>query len=158
MTGFPTGVAVLTSRDAGGRPQGMTCSSLCSVALDPPTLLVCVRRGSTTLTAMLGSGAFAVNLLHTAGRRAAELFASSASERFGQVPWRQGAVQSGPHLIEDAHTVADCAVGECHAAGDHVVVFGEVRAVTRLSDRAPLLYGQRRYAGWPAPGADSLCE
>src|SRR5439155_979792 len=43
MSAFPTGVAVVTTTDADGRPHGMTCSSVCSVTLEPPTLLVCLR-------------------------------------------------------------------------------------------------------------------
>lgn len=149
MAGFPTGVTVLTSRDAEGRPWGMTCSSLCSVTLEPPTLLVCVRRDSPTAHAMLRQGMFAVNLLHSGGRRTAELFASGAPDRFDNVAWHDDGGQCEPHLVEDAHTVADCQISRHHRIGDHIVVFGEVVAVTLLSDRQPLLYGRRRYAEWP---------
>src|SRR5207247_1991159 len=39
---FATGVTVLTARDARGHPIGMTASSVASVSLRPPLLLVCV--------------------------------------------------------------------------------------------------------------------
>ena len=68
MTRFPTGVTVVTAMDGGGRPQGMTCSSLASVCLRPPTLLVCLRTLSATQRAVEATGAFAVNLLHSGGR------------------------------------------------------------------------------------------
>lgn len=42
----------------------MTCLSLCSVNVDPPTLLVCLRAQSPTLVAILRCGTFATNLLH----------------------------------------------------------------------------------------------
>ncbi|MGH3182885.1 MAG: flavin reductase family protein [Streptosporangiaceae bacterium] len=41
MGRFVTGVAVITTLDAGGQPHGMTVNSLTSVSLDPPLLLVC---------------------------------------------------------------------------------------------------------------------
>ncbi|GAB4585527.1 flavin reductase family protein [Nocardia sp. IFM 10818] len=150
MSRFPTGVTVLTSRAADGTPRGLTCSSLCSVALHPPTLLVCVRRGSPALHAMLERGAFAVNLLHRGAHRTADLFASGAPDRFDRVTWQFEPGHGGPHLVEAAHTIADCRIASRRDVGDHAVIFGEVFATTRLCDREPLLYGLRRYAEWPS--------
>ena len=49
MSSYPTGVAVVTAIDDDGNPHGMTCTSLASVALNPPTLLVSFQRTSGTL-------------------------------------------------------------------------------------------------------------
>lgn len=149
MARFPTGVTVVTTRD-GGTPYGMTCSSLSSVSLSPPVVLVCLRGESPTLRAAVGSGAFSVNLLHDRGRATAALFASGAPDRFERVTWTQPDTLGGPHLVDDAHAVADCRLVDTKSVGDHVVLFGGVRAVTVLDDAAPLLYGMRRYATWPA--------
>ncbi|MEU9649680.1 flavin reductase family protein [Streptomyces sp. NPDC048110] len=154
MTGFPTGVCIVTSLD-DGVPWGMTCTSLCSVALDPPTLLVCLRRGSPTLDAVLASGAFAINLLHDEARSSAELFASGAADRFDRIAWRADDGACGPHLVLSAHTVADCEVSESSQVGDHVVIMGRVRRVSILQSQQPLLYGLRRYATWPQAVADT---
>src|SRR5207245_11201217 len=43
---FATGVTVLTTRDARGRPIGMTASSLARGSLRPPLLLVSGARGN----------------------------------------------------------------------------------------------------------------
>lgn len=88
MSGFPSGVAIVTSLDDAGRPWGMTCSALCSVTVEPPTLLVGMRAESPTLKAVLRSGQFAVNLLHAEGRGTAELFASGDPDRFDATTWR----------------------------------------------------------------------
>ncbi|KUN76635.1 flavin reductase family protein [Streptomyces griseoruber] len=150
MSGFPTGVVVVTTFDLEGRPRGMTCSSLCSVALDPPTLLVCMRQGSATLRALEQRGSFAVNLLHGGGRPVAELFASGSPDRFDRVLWQAGLAAAGPHLPDAARTVADCEVTGTKAVGDHTVVFGEVLEVTtHQAAAAPLMYGLRRYSTWP---------
>ncbi|MFF9915154.1 flavin reductase family protein [Streptomyces sp. NPDC013457] len=148
MSGFPTGVGVVTSVDAAGAPWGMTCSSVCSVALTPPTLLVCLRAGSPTLGAALDRGAFTVNLLHEGAQDTAELFASGNPHRFELLPWEQDPDASGPHLVRDAHTVADCGVSLTQTVGDHVIVFGEVRRIVRHRPRPPLLYGLRQFRSW----------
>jgi flavin reductase (NADH) len=149
MAGFPTGVAIVAAFDTGGRPWGMTCTSLCSVALRPPTLLVCLRAGSPTLRAVVGSGGFSVNLLAHHARAAAALFASGAPDRFDRVHWRCPRPGASPHLDHDAHAIAECQVSRHHEVGDHVVVFGEVTTTTVRPAFAPLLYGQRQYAPWP---------
>ncbi|MDJ1133663.1 flavin reductase family protein [Streptomyces iconiensis] len=155
MAGFPTGVAVITTLAPGGEPWGMTCTSLCSVALDPPTLLVCLRQGSPTLDAVRESGSFSVNLLHSQARSTAELFASGAKDRFEKVAWRTEGPVGGPHLYEAAHTVADCAVEDVQPVGDHCVVMGRAVDVAQLQLQLPLLYGMRRYGSWTDAAEDS---
>lgn len=150
MAGFPTGVAIVATLAGDGRPWGMTCSSVCSVTVTPPTLLVCVRQHSPTLEAIIWRSAFTVNLLHENAQATAELFASGAPDRFDRVHWQVGPLDSGPHLYEDAHAIADCRVSQTQLVGDHVVVFGTVSKVSKAPvPPAPLLYGLRRYASWP---------
>ncbi|MEE1798997.1 MULTISPECIES: flavin reductase family protein [unclassified Streptomyces] len=151
MSAYPTGVTVVTAFDAANRPWGMTCSSLCSVTLDPPTLLVCLRNGSPTLAAVLEAERFSVNLLGDSGRPVAELFASGAADRFDRVRWEGAPGRGGPHLPEDAHAVADCRLAKADTVGDHTVVFGRVEwsAIWSPAPR-PLMYGLRDYAVWPA--------
>ncbi|TJZ54306.1 flavin reductase family protein [Streptomyces piniterrae] len=148
MSGFPTGVGVVTSTGHDGAPRGMTCSSVCSVSLEPPTLLVCLRDGSPTLEAIVERGTFAVNLLHEGAQEVAELFASGNPNRFHMVPWEQATDAGGPHLARDSHTVADCDVVMTHRTGDHVTVFGKARLITRRHALPPLLYGLRQFRTW----------
>ncbi|MFD7507248.1 flavin reductase family protein [Streptomyces sp. NPDC059850] len=151
MSSFPSGVAVLTSARRDGTPVGLTCSSLCSVSLEPPVLLACVRRASPTLDTILASGVFAVNLLHEHAAPTSELFSSGAPDRFDRVAWQAAAETGVPHLVDEAHTVADCEVRRSETVGDHMVVFGgvlRVRCLTPAPPR-PLVYGLRRYTGWP---------
>lgn len=147
MSGFPTGVGVITvvGRD---RHWGMTCTSVCSVSLDPPTLLVCLREGSPTLLAVLDIGGFALNLLRSTAQSTAELFASGDPDRFARVKWNLPQGSAGPHLPDCAHTTADCRVTRTEVIGDHRVVFGEVVGVIQRSTPRPLLYGLRRYVDW----------
>lgn len=151
MAGFPTGVGIVTTFDRNGQPWGMTCSSICSVSVDPPILLVCLRTGSPTLAAMLPRESFAVNLLHEHGRTAAELFASGDPDRFERVSWHAEPDYGGPHLHDDAHSVADCVISTHQQVGDHIVVFGEVQQIVHepTHQTTPLLYGRRQYASWP---------
>lgn len=154
MASFPSGVSVVTALDADGAPRGMTCSSLASVALSPPTLVVCLRNGSPTLRAALESGRFALNLLHEEARSTSDLFASATPDRFAAAEWRLPLGAGGPHLSDASHSIADCAVAHIVSIGDHTAVFGEVQRVTvDGSAPAPLLYGKRQYGSWSAAAA-----
>jgi flavin reductase (DIM6/NTAB) family NADH-FMN oxidoreductase RutF len=153
MVGFPTGVGIVTTITADQRCWGMTCTSLCSVSLYPPTLLVCLREGSRTLRGVLDAGTFALNLLHAGARSTAELFASGDPDRFGRVSWQLSERGAGPHLVDAAHTTADCRVVNAEQVGDHSVVFGEVFAIVQRAEPRPLVYGLRLYAGWPSGAA-----
>jgi flavin reductase (DIM6/NTAB) family NADH-FMN oxidoreductase RutF len=123
-----TGASVITSVDGEGRPHGLTCNSLTSITLSPPTLLVSLGNGTGTPEAVLTRRAFAVNLLHDGGRRAAEIFSSPEPGRFTQVAWRRSAHTGLPLLVEDAYATAECELAMTTVVGDHVVVFGSVTA------------------------------
>lgn len=58
---FASGVAVGTSLD-GARPVGTTASAVSSLSAEPPMLLVCMNRSSTTGAAIHHSGHFSVNV------------------------------------------------------------------------------------------------
>lgn len=153
MSSFPSGVSVVTALDTDSVPRGMTCSSLASVALDPATLVVCLRTAGPTLRAALKSRQFALNLLHEDAHGVSDLFASGNAERFLLTEWWLPVGAAGPHLAEAALAVADCAVSHTVEVGDHTAVFGRVTRVTLTREKAPLLYGKRRYARWSAAAA-----
>jgi flavin reductase (NADH) len=150
MTAFPTGVAILTTLDAQGKAYGLTCSSLSSVTLQPPTLLACLRSDSPTLAALSAHGSFAVNLLHARGQHAAHTFSTPVGDRFAQVGWEPSPRSGLPRLVEDAFAFAECVVVGRLPVGDHTVVLGEVATVEQATD-TPLLYGMRRYRPWDEP-------
>ncbi|MBY8877414.1 flavin reductase family protein [Actinacidiphila acidipaludis] len=147
MSTFCTGVAVITAFDDSGRPHGLTCTSLASVTLEPPTLLVCLHVATGTLGAVLERGAFLVNLMDETGKAAAQTFASRTPDRFDRVAWRPAARSGQPWLFEDAFAAADCEVTRTTPVGDHVAVFGRVVEVTSRPGN-PLLYGMRQFSGW----------
>jgi flavin reductase (DIM6/NTAB) family NADH-FMN oxidoreductase RutF len=147
MSRFPTGVAVVTATDGAGTPHGATCSSLSSVTLAPPTLLVCLQVDGATVSAIQATRRFAVNLLRCDSRRVAKIFASPGTDRFAEVEWRELSSSGLPYLHRDAFAVADCGVTHELMIGDHVVMAGVPSGIW-LSPGVPLLYGSRRFSAW----------
>ncbi|CAM3365873.1 flavin reductase family protein [Kibdelosporangium persicum] len=147
MSCYPTGVAIVTAIDHSGAPCGMTCSSLTSVSVEPPTLLVSLRSASRTLDAVRRGGRFAVNLLHSGGRRAAWVFSRRVPDRFSQTMWRPSPGFGAPWLVDDAFAVAECLVTREIVVADHTIVLAEVVGV-RQTEATPLVYGMRRFSAW----------
>lgn len=143
LRGWASGVTVVTAR-AGDKIHGMTVSAFSSVSADPPLVLVCANRGSTTHGIIEEGGVFAVNILAEHQQEVSNLFASSKFEdsRLDRVSWTEG--ETGAPLIEGALASLECRVANAHHEGSHTIYVGQVEAV-RTSDATPLLYYKGGY-------------
>ena len=144
MSAFHTGVAVVTTVDSAGVSHGMTCTSLASVTLTPPTLLVCLNSASGTLRAVLDSQRFAVNILHHRAAGTAQFFGSTMPRESSTSAQQQSPELAQPWLRDDSLAMAECDLTATQVVGSHTVVFGRVKRSEHCDD-APLIYGRRRY-------------
>ena len=62
MGHFATGLTIVTAMD-DGEPVGMACNSFTSLSLDPPLVLFCAAKSSTTWPRIQAAGKWAVNIL-----------------------------------------------------------------------------------------------
>jgi flavin reductase (DIM6/NTAB) family NADH-FMN oxidoreductase RutF len=153
MGRFPTGVTLVTTRDAEGRPAGTTANAVTSLSLDPPLLLVCLARTSLTLAAIADSGHFAVNVLAARHREAARAFARSGWDGAWETVDHRPGTTGSPRLA-GAISVLDCALEERLPGGDHEIVVGRVLDVeTAAEDDDALLFHHGTFASLPAPPA-----
>lgn len=143
LRGWATGVTVVTSR-SGDKLHGMTVSAFSSVSADPPLVLVCANRSSTTHGIIEEGGVFVVNILAAHQQGVSNLFASSKYEdsRLERVSWTEGA--TGAPLIDEALASLECKVASSHREGSHTIYVGRVEAV-RTTEAKPLLYYQGGY-------------
>lgn len=146
MGRFLTGVTVVTSYGPDG-PYGTTVSSLTSVSLDPPMLLVCLGHSSNVAQVIAASGVFTVNVLGREQSGLASRFAASDRPRgaagFAGVPHRTG--DAGTPVLEGALTHLDCRVAQQITAGDHTVFIGEVTGIGCAPHTDPLAYHQGKF-------------
>jgi len=154
MGQFATGVTVITSVGADGEPVGTTANAVTSLSLDPPLILVCFDLSSTTLTAIRGHGAFAVNIL---GHRQRQLSANFAKRGLAAV-WDGVTHRRGPTgspRLADVIAVIECSVEHALPGGDHEIVIGRVRHVeTSGEDATPLLFWRGKYTSIESPPSE----
>jgi 3-hydroxy-9,10-secoandrosta-1,3,5(10)-triene-9,17-dione monooxygenase reductase component len=142
MSHFCTGIAIVTSYDDLG-PVGMTCQSVASVSLDPPLVLFCGGKESTSLPRILATNRFCINILGDAQHDVALRFAVSGADKFAGGSWRMSSLGL-PQLV-GALAHVECAVETVHPAGDHDIVVGRVETVSAGSDALPLLFYRSQF-------------
>lgn len=149
MGAFATGVAIVTT-EHNGELYGMTVNSLTSVSLDPCLLLICIRHGSKTGSAIASRGAFLVNLLSVEQSELASRFATASGGRFDEVKpgFRDGGL---PH-IPGSLAFLTCQVEQTILSGDHEIVIGRVLDC-ECAEREPLLFFRGRFGLRQVPTA-----
>lgn len=139
-------VAVITA-GGGDQRRGLTATAVCSVAVQPPTMLVCVNRYGEAHKAIAESKNYCVNLLSEADQPVADAFAGrsgkSGAHKFSDAQWID--MQSGAPALASAMVSLDCEVVEAVEAHTHTVFFGAVRGIRRGAGATPLLHFGRRY-------------
>lgn len=139
---FATGVAVVTTRTAAGKLEGLTANSFSSVSLDPPLVLWCLRRDAASAPGFASAGAFAVNVLAAHQHVLSRHFATPAHDKFAGLRHTPGL--HGCPLLAGSLAHFECRTENTVDAGDHVIFIGRV---LRLSHRdgEPLIFSAGRY-------------
>lgn len=141
LSQFASGITVITARDAGGRPYGLTVSAFSSVSLDPPLVLVSVDVKSDSHPGFREGRRFAVSILAEGQEEVSRRFAWKGGDRFAG-PMLDG--QLGLPLVPGALAHLECEVLKAMDAGDHVVYLGQVLHASVQPGR-PLVYHRGAY-------------
>ncbi len=139
---FATGVVLVTAID-GDEPVGMACNSFSSVSLEPPLVLFCAAKSSSTWPRIETSGKWAANILDEDGEEVCRLFAQKGADRFARIAYTPG--RTGSPILEDALAFVDCETVDKHDAGDHVIVVGRVIELGYQHEGKPLLFYRGGY-------------
>ena len=142
LSRFPSGVTVVTTKDAENRFHGITVSAFSSVSLDPPLVLICIERAAYSHPAFIESGVFAVNVLSSEQSELSERFASPLENKFDGIDFTVG--ELGLPLIAGCLANLECKVRNTGDGGDHTIFIGEVE-FAEIRDGDPLLYFRSDY-------------
>ncbi|TCD06923.1 flavin reductase [Erythrobacteraceae bacterium CFH 75059] len=140
---FATGVTVVTATAPDGTHVGLTANSFTSVSLDPPLLLVCPARSSSSAPILAEAEFFAVNVLHIGQQPVSTLFATRGADRFADTAielWERGVP-----ILPNSLASFECRRHAAHDAGDHFILVGEVERARYAPQRDPLLYFRGKY-------------
>ncbi len=140
------GVSVITVGQ-GRDITGMTVTSVSSLSVEPPTLIVCINRNSSSWQLLVRHRAFGVNILNAEQIEVAERFSGKGgvkgAERFAGAQWTTRS--SGVPLLVDALASIDCEVEDIVERHSHGIVIGRVLDTRTSSDKGALGYWQGEY-------------
>ena len=140
------GVSVITA-GKGRDISGMTVTSVSSLSVDPPSLIVSINRESSSWPLVKRYGFFGVNILTSDQIDIAERFTGKGglkgADRFAGAQWTTRA--SGVPLLADALAAIDCEVEDVVERHSHAIVIGRVLDVAVSARTAALAYWQGRY-------------
>jgi flavin reductase (DIM6/NTAB) family NADH-FMN oxidoreductase RutF len=140
------GVSVITVGQ-GKDITGMTVTSVSSLSVDPPTLIVSINRESSSWPILKRQGFFGVNILAADQLDVAERFTGKGglkgADRFAGAQWTTRI--SGVPLLAGALAAIDCEVEDIVERHSHAIVIGRVLDVRNSGHTAALAYWQGRY-------------
>lgn len=139
-------VSVITT-GSGDHRTGFTATSVSSLSIDPPTILVCVNRESTSWQPLLEHRSFCINLLAHDQLHIADRFAGRGGakgvQRYEGATWQS--MSTGALALSGALATIDCELGEAIDRYTHSILIGHVKAIAVRDDVEPLLYWHGAY-------------
>lgn len=146
MRNLAGAVSVITV-GSGPNRTGFTATSVSSFSAEPPVVLVCVNKSSSSWGALQDAGSFGVNILSDQQSAVADRFAGKGgikgSDRYVGSEWLR--LESGVLGLQSALVVFDCDVEEIIERHSHALILGRVTGVDVSPDAAPLMYWNGQY-------------
>ncbi|WP_291684908.1 flavin reductase family protein [Bradyrhizobium sp.] len=140
------GVSVITVGQ-GEDINGMTVTSVSSLSVDPPTLIVSVNRNASSWPLLERHGFFGVSILTSDQLDVAERFSGKdglkGAARFAGARWFTR--MTGVPLLAGALAAIDCEVEDIVERHSHAIVIGRVLDMELSSRSAALAYWQGQY-------------
>jgi flavin reductase (DIM6/NTAB) family NADH-FMN oxidoreductase RutF len=143
MSQLVTGVTIVTARVPRGRAVGITASSVTSLSLVPPMLLICVGRDAEIHDVLLEAERFGVNVLAAGQVDLARRFAQRERQHLeeGELVTSPG----GAPMIPTALARIECRRRARLDGGDHTIITGTLEW-SEVGEGQPLCYFGGRYA------------
>jgi flavin reductase (DIM6/NTAB) family NADH-FMN oxidoreductase RutF len=139
---FVTGVTVVTTIGEDGKPRGLAANSYASVSLEPPLVLVCVQKTTSTYASLFKSTHLGINIMSNEQRGTVGVFASKGDDKFATVEWHAG--PSGSPLIDGSAASIEAEIKERFQAKTHTVFIAKVTHA-EIAEAAPMIYKAGRF-------------
>lgn len=146
MASLGATACVVTAR-RGDRLFGRTVTSVLSLSVDPPSILVSINIGSELAEAIAETYGFSFALLAETQRDVADAFAGRGdpAKRFDHGRWTEWS--SGHPRLAGAVVAMDCDLIGTMETETHMLFAGGVTGLEVNRETSPLIWHQREYKG-----------
>ncbi|MET3164802.1 UNVERIFIED_ORG: flavin reductase (DIM6/NTAB) family NADH-FMN oxidoreductase RutF [Arthrobacter sp. UYEF10] len=155
---LPTGVVAITGVNDEDDQLGLIVGTFQSLSLDPPLVMFCVDKSSSTWPKLRNLQNFTANILSEGQVEVCRALSRKGPKKFENLPYTTGPL--GTPRLDGASAWIDCAVTAEVAVGDHYMVIGAISAMEEGTGDALLFKGGAfgQYLGHPAPVTETAKE
>lgn len=150
---LPTGVVAITGINDDNEKLGLVVGTFQSLSLEPPLVMFCVDKSSSSWPKLRKLQKFTANILSDDQIPICKSLSRKGPEKFENLPCNPGPLGT-PHL-EGATAYIDCVVTAEVVVGDHYMVVGSVTNMEEGSGSALIFrggkFGQYQPIGIPVP-------
>ena len=124
MRFLASSVSVISAKDSSGNLFAMTASSVTSLTMDPPSILVCVNNGATIHDVLMKGENLCINILQKTQQEISNICSSRELEstRFQNNFWDTSVIP----FIKDSQANIFCKDDETVSYHTHKIVIGSV--------------------------------
>ena len=143
MRGVTSTVSIISAKEDGER-HAMTATSVTSLSLDPPAMLVCVNKDASIHNIINFGSSFCINILSSRQMELAEVCSKSeeGEARFQGKPWIED-----DNFIYAKQSLSNifCECSDLVEHSSHTIFIGNVTSVLSSDEDSPLIYGSGKY-------------
>ena len=143
MRGITSTVTVVSAKE-GENKQAMTATSVASLSLDPPTMLICINHEASIHDVIKKGLGFCINILSVGQEDLADICSikEKEAERFLEGNWSES---DGIPYNKDSQSNIFCNCIKAVEHTTHTIYLGEIIKVLNQSSFNPLLYKDGNY-------------
>lgn len=124
MRNYIYSVSILSNKNIDGELNAITVSSVTSISMEPPSLLVCINKSSRIHDTLIKNSDFCINLLNKNQEEISNICSTDSlyDQRFDHDKWN---TQTIPFL-EEAQANIFCSIEDLVPYHTHTIVIGKV--------------------------------
>lgn len=140
---FVTGICIVSLATKNETALGITINSFCSVSLDPPLVLFCLKQKAESFDKLMSVDYWGVNILTQAQKSLSERATRKGGEVFNKNEYQFKTF--GVPLLNQSLSSLICKLEDKFIAGDHSIIVGRVMEIYSSVEQKPLVYFQKTY-------------
>ena len=131
-------VSIMSNKDNADNPNAITVSSVTSISMDPPSLLICINKSSRIHDTIVLGSKFCINLLNSNQENLSNICSDEDmyDQRFKDKNWNL----DGIPFLKNAQANIFCKVDKLTSYHTHTIVIGLVEDAKYADEISTLTY------------------
>ena len=136
-------VSIMSNKDNADNPNAITVSSVTSISMDPPSLLICINKSSRIHDTIVLGSKFCINLLNSNQENLSNICSDEDmyDQRFKDKNWNLDDIP----FLQNAQANIFCKVDKLTSYHTHTIVVGLVEEANYADEISTLTYVDGEY-------------